>query len=115
MLLIPGSIDLSNVLPWISQYTEYLISTRPIGTQRSNSGLFTYDSGKPFKGQAGRKVDFLTLDSVVIGAEQGSPIRVFADRWNNVMVAKVRYTKESTLASWRALLEAQDKVAMLVI
>jgi hypothetical protein len=113
MLLAPGSIDLSKLPSWISQYIEHLISTHSRGVQQRTPAPFKYNKMKPFKGSNGLKITPVELDSWIIAAKRGSPMYVFAERWNKLLAAKILYTRSSTLANWKALLDAQRMVGRL--
>ncbi|KAH7076898.1 hypothetical protein BKA63DRAFT_490182 [Paraphoma chrysanthemicola] len=116
LLLSPDSLQGVDMHNWIKQYIEHLVKTHPRGAKQVGLAQFKYNGKiglKPYQGPNRLKIDQVKLDSWIIAAKKGSPMYVFAWRWNDLMVAKIRHANDSTLANWKAFVETQERVAQL--
>jgi hypothetical protein len=98
---------------WITQYLQHLMKHPPVNSKRP-AASFKYQANKAFQGD---KFQMATVEAWVLAAEnaRGSAMTVFSGRWNDVVIAKVRYTDEPSAKNWRALKAAEQKVLLLTV
>jgi hypothetical protein len=104
-----SAIEVGN---WMFQYGNYILSNRPTGGSSGRAKPFEWDQSMAYPG---KKIHFQLIDLCITSSPAGSPVRRFAEQWDNAIEAKIQYDKKKnpTQTETRIFSETLSKVSYI--